>query len=161
VSPILIAWMAGSAAEDFSESERPAIISEALSSLQKMLNRKIHRPEAAYFHDWQADPFFRGAYSYVPVNAMRAREVFSKPLEDSFFGVKPPRRKDTAVPSTVQSPPDTGPRANFFELSSFAPLRRLSSLAFGGCQTFLQSLHQIHHRCPARLWRGGEWRWLA
>jgi monoamine oxidase len=85
VSPILIAWMAGSAAEDFSESERPAIISEALSSLQKMLNRKIPRPEAAYFHDWQADPFFRGAYSYVPVNAMRAREVFSKPLEETLF----------------------------------------------------------------------------
>ncbi len=82
ISPVLTAWMAGSAAEGFQSSD-PA--SEALRSLARILNRKVPRPEAVYFHDWQADPFFRGAYSYVPVNGLPAREKLSTPVEGTLF----------------------------------------------------------------------------
>jgi monoamine oxidase len=60
-------------------------VAEALSSLSRILNRKIPQPESVHFHDWHADPFFRGAYSYVPVNALPAREILSRPIENTLF----------------------------------------------------------------------------
>lgn len=56
-----------------------------LGSLARILDRKIPRPAAIYFHDWHGDPFFRGAYSYVPVNALPAREALSKPVDGTLF----------------------------------------------------------------------------
>jgi monoamine oxidase len=46
------------------------------------LNRLI---EAAYFHDWHADPFARGAYSYVPAGALPARKKLAQPVSDTLF----------------------------------------------------------------------------
>ena len=40
---------------------------------------------AAHFHDWHADPFFRGAYSYVPAGRMQAREKFATPVADTLY----------------------------------------------------------------------------
>jgi len=42
-------------------------------------------PEAVYFHDWRAEPFFRGAYSYVPAKALPARKSLAKPVDDTLF----------------------------------------------------------------------------
>jgi monoamine oxidase len=82
LAPVLTAWMAGSAAEQFQGSDP---VKEALASLSRILKRKVPRPEAVYFHDWQADPFFRGAYSYVPVKGLPARETLSKPVDGTLF----------------------------------------------------------------------------
>jgi monoamine oxidase len=41
--------------------------------------------EAAYFHDWQNDPFSRGAYSYGKVGADGAQQELSHPVEDTLF----------------------------------------------------------------------------
>ena len=57
----------------------------ALASLARILKRKIPRPDEIYFHDWHRNPFFRGAYSYVPVNGLRARENLAKPVADTLF----------------------------------------------------------------------------
>ena len=40
---------------------------------------------SAYFHDWQADPFARGAYSYVPAGALPAREKLAQPVEKTLY----------------------------------------------------------------------------
>ena len=56
-----------------------------MSSLRRILKRKIPSPETVYFHDWRADPFIRGAYSYAPANALPARKVLSRPIEDTLF----------------------------------------------------------------------------
>jgi monoamine oxidase len=32
-----------------------------------------------------ANPFFRGAYSYVPVNGFRARKALSSPVEETLY----------------------------------------------------------------------------
>jgi monoamine oxidase len=86
ISSVLTAWMAGSAAEDFpSCPEQGTVEAEALQSLQRILNRKVPRPQATHYHDWRADPFFRGAYSYVPVGRLPAREVLSKPVGNTLF----------------------------------------------------------------------------
>ena len=50
-----------------------------------MLKRKVPAPANVYFHDWQADPFFRGAYSYVPVHGMNARKALSTPVNQTLF----------------------------------------------------------------------------
>jgi monoamine oxidase len=40
---------------------------------------------ASYFHDWQADPFSRGAYSYVAVGGFDAPGLLARPLADTLF----------------------------------------------------------------------------
>jgi monoamine oxidase len=84
-SPLLTGWTAGSAADPLRSADQSALVTEALRSLARILNRKVPRPEAIYFHDWHADPFFRGAYSYVPVNALAARKALSKAVDDTLF----------------------------------------------------------------------------
>jgi hypothetical protein len=38
-----------------------------------------------YFHDWQADPFASGAYSYVPAKLKDAREHLAAPVDETLF----------------------------------------------------------------------------
>lgn len=85
ISPLLTAWTAGSAAEQFlglSESQMAAL---ALASLTRILGRSIPSPEAVYMHDWHADPLFRGAYSYTPVEGLAARKVLARPVDETLF----------------------------------------------------------------------------
>jgi monoamine oxidase len=85
ISPLLTGWMAGSAAERFRPSDRSQIAAEALASLARILDRRIPAPDAIHFHDWRNDPFFRGAYSYVPVNALAARKTLAEAVESTLF----------------------------------------------------------------------------
>lgn len=85
ISPLLTGWMAGSAADRLRSADETHILAAALESLGRILGRKVPRPEAAYFHNWRTDPFFRGAYSYVPVAALPAREVLARPVEGTLF----------------------------------------------------------------------------
>jgi monoamine oxidase len=41
--------------------------------------------EAEYFHNWQSDPFSRGAYSYGKVGADGAQEALASPVENTLF----------------------------------------------------------------------------
>lgn len=43
------------------------------------------RLEAAYVHDWQSDPFSRGAYSYAKVGAGGAQARLAAPVENTLF----------------------------------------------------------------------------
>jgi hypothetical protein len=36
-------------------------------------------------HDWQADPYAQGAYSYAPAGAVDASEKMAEPVEDTLF----------------------------------------------------------------------------
>jgi monoamine oxidase len=85
LSPLLTAWMAGSATDHFHAANAQEAAAAALESLKRILKRDIPRPEAFYFHDWQSDPFSRGAYSYVPVGGRGAREILAKPVSDTLF----------------------------------------------------------------------------
>jgi monoamine oxidase len=85
ISPLLTAWAAGSAADRLRGLDPTAIAALALQSLGRILNRPIPRPDAFHFHDWQADPLFRGAYSYVPVNGLAARLRLAQPVDNTLF----------------------------------------------------------------------------
>jgi monoamine oxidase len=41
--------------------------------------------QGAYYHDWQLDPFARGAYSYITVGGAAARAALAAPLADTLF----------------------------------------------------------------------------
>jgi monoamine oxidase len=39
----------------------------------------------SFTHDWQADPFARGAYSYAAVGGMNAAETLAAPVANTLF----------------------------------------------------------------------------
>ena len=82
-APVLTGWSAGPAADPLIGMSRSEIVASALSSLQQILGMPALEPRAAYFHDWQADPFTRGAYSYVPAGALAAHRVLAQPISDT------------------------------------------------------------------------------
>ena len=41
--------------------------------------------QAAFAHDWQADPFACGAYTYVVAGGAKARELLARPLRGTLF----------------------------------------------------------------------------
>jgi monoamine oxidase len=47
--------------------------------------RAADRLEGAHVHDWSADPFARGAYSYVTVGGRTARRRLAAPLAGTLF----------------------------------------------------------------------------
>jgi monoamine oxidase len=88
IAPVLTAWAGGSAADRLSAStngERAALVGLALQSLKAMLGRTVPDPAGVHFHDWDADPFCRGAYSYVKVNGTRARAVLRRPINRTLY----------------------------------------------------------------------------
>ena len=89
VSPLIAAWAGGPRATQFRNEDENAIVMRALADLAyvfEMPKSEIAaRLEAAYFHDWQRDPFAAGAYSYVRVGGSGARERLAEPVDDTLF----------------------------------------------------------------------------
>jgi monoamine oxidase len=87
-APLLTAWIAGPKAARLSMFETPHITRQALESLSAIFGGRPHSEfelEAAYLHNWQTDPFARGAYSYIAVGGAEARRTLAAPLEDTLF----------------------------------------------------------------------------
>jgi monoamine oxidase len=87
-APLLTAWIGGPKAARLSMSETPDIVRQALESLSALFGGRPHSEfelEAAYLHNWQTDPFARGAYSYIAVGGGNARSALAAPLEDTLF----------------------------------------------------------------------------
>jgi monoamine oxidase len=87
-APLLTAWIGGPKAARLSTSETPEIVRQALESLSTVFGGRAYSEfqlEAAYLHNWQTDPFARGAYSYVAVGGEDARSSLATPLEDTLF----------------------------------------------------------------------------
>lgn len=87
-APLLVAWAGGPKAMRLADAAKPEIIREALASLKSVFGEKAAieaQLETAYVHDWQRDPYARGAYSYVTVGGYGARKALSAPLRDTLF----------------------------------------------------------------------------
>jgi monoamine oxidase len=88
-APLLVAWAGGPRALRISSGASPEeIVRKALASLQVMFGRHVDIAgglEAYYYHDWQQDPFARGAYSYVTVGGSDARRSLALPIHDTLF----------------------------------------------------------------------------
>src|SRR5206468_1315498 len=68
-SPMITGWCAADCADQLSGMTEGRVIDKAVESLSALLQVEKSRVQAllvsAYFHDWDSDPFSRGAYSYV------------------------------------------------------------------------------------------------
>jgi monoamine oxidase len=88
-APVLVGWAGGPAALRLAELPVEERIERAVVALAGTLGvdrREVEsRLEAWYHHDWSADPFSRGAYSYVPVGGEDARAVLTEPVADTLF----------------------------------------------------------------------------
>jgi monoamine oxidase len=87
--PIITGWAPDHYAEQLSGKSQSFVVEKALRSLASSLKRKPSKLESlledAYFHDWQNDPFSRGAYSYGAVGADGAQRDLASPVEDTLF----------------------------------------------------------------------------
>ena len=88
-APLLTGWAGGPAAQALSFGEGRGVLVAALESLSQILgvDRKclLGELEAWHFHDWQADPFSRGAYSFVVAGGVGSQERLAKPVENTLF----------------------------------------------------------------------------
>lgn len=84
-APLLSAWMGGPRAARLGQRPEAEIVRAASDSAQSMFGGQPLELEAAYWHDWLADPFSRGAYSYVTVGGQKARRELAAPIHDTLF----------------------------------------------------------------------------
>jgi monoamine oxidase len=88
-APILTGWSPAASARQLSGQAEPAIVEEALRSLAAVLNvdpeMASQEARSAFVHDWQSDPFARGAYSYVCTGGADAPKRLAEPLDDTLF----------------------------------------------------------------------------
>jgi monoamine oxidase len=87
--PIITGWAPFRAGEILSGQPESYITQRALAALSKAVGVGVERLEswlaASYVHDWQTDPFSRGAYSYGKVGAVEAQQALSRSVEDTLF----------------------------------------------------------------------------
>jgi monoamine oxidase len=83
-APLLTCWAGGPKASRLTGSSEKTLLKHALASVRSVLGN-TDEPLAYRMHDWQADPFARGGYSYVKVGGTGAREELAEPLEETLF----------------------------------------------------------------------------
>jgi monoamine oxidase len=83
-APLLTAWAGGPKAQALTGKRPEVLLRHALTSVRSVLGA-IEEPQAFLVHDWQADPFARGGYSYVKVGGTDARKRLAEPLDDTLF----------------------------------------------------------------------------
>ncbi|MFO7276908.1 MAG: NAD(P)/FAD-dependent oxidoreductase [Pseudomonadota bacterium] len=87
-APVLTAWAGGPRAERLKGLALPELVDRAVRSAAAIFGRGIDiagELEAAWYHDWQRDPFARGAYSYVNTGCEAARRSLARPLGGRLF----------------------------------------------------------------------------
>lgn len=120
-TPILVAWAGGPKAEALTGLPKAKVVEHALTSLTALFRdrEKIEAElEGAWVHDWQRDPFARGAYAYDTVGGGDTlREQLAKPLMNTlFFGGEATGTEEVA---TVAGALESGIRAAGEVLASF------------------------------------------
>jgi monoamine oxidase len=87
--PILTGWAAGPNARAHTGRSKDEIVHSALKSLARIM--RIAEPELrrqmkrSFMHDWQEDPFSRGAYSYAAVGGMDAAKTLGAPVANTLY----------------------------------------------------------------------------
>ncbi len=89
LTPTLLGWVGGPRAVRLARHPDEVIAEQALEALGRVLGVSRGWLEARLnswqVHNWSADPFSRGAYSYVCVGGMAAPGQLAAPVEDTLF----------------------------------------------------------------------------
>jgi monoamine oxidase len=87
--PILTGWAAGPNAAVHTGRSQDEILHSAVRALARILEldeSKLRRHlTGTYMHDWQQDPFSRGAYSYASVGGIDAARALAAPVADTLY----------------------------------------------------------------------------
>lgn len=87
--PIITGWAPARSAESLAGINHDAIIDKALDSLSRLLSIDKSQIQShfsnAYFHDWDADPFSLGAYSYVKAGGEGCQRTLGSPIANMLF----------------------------------------------------------------------------
>lgn len=88
-SPIITGWAPFHCAERLADHDEEFVIHKATETLAKILrlqNQEIDGLLAsAHYHNWETDPYSRGAYSYVKAGGDTAQEELAASMEDTLF----------------------------------------------------------------------------
>jgi monoamine oxidase len=88
-APVLTGWSGGPGALALAAGGEAAIVDAALDVLSRAFRERRSRLErildATSWHDWDGDPFARGAYSYLAVGGRGAQKRLSTPFEGTIF----------------------------------------------------------------------------
>jgi monoamine oxidase len=83
-APLLTGWTGGPAAARINSRGRDGVVDSAIASIARLLDVRPARVRArlmdAWHHDWDADPFARGAYSYPVVGGEDASSRLARPV---------------------------------------------------------------------------------
>ncbi|MEO8431007.1 MAG: NAD(P)/FAD-dependent oxidoreductase [Acidobacteriota bacterium] len=108
-APILTAWAGGPAAQALSGLPEEELAGRAVETIARLLGVPRGRVgaslEAWRSHDWQGDPFSRGAYSYLGVGGVPARAVLARPVRGTLFfaGEATDREQSGTVAGAISS----------------------------------------------------------
>lgn len=87
--PIITGWAPAQSAERLAGMTEGRIVDKALDSLSSLLSMDKSEIQsqlnAAYFHDWDADPFSCGAYSYVKAGGEGCQSTLGAPLAGTLY----------------------------------------------------------------------------
>jgi len=112
-SPLVVAWAGGPRAAALSDRSQSDLIESARDGFGKLFGEaNLARREFQYgsMHDWDRDPFSRGAYSYVRVGAADARRNLARALDATLFFAGEATSLDNQG-GTVNGALETGQRA--------------------------------------------------
>jgi monoamine oxidase len=87
-APLLVGWAGGPKADALAGLPQAALVARALDDLRTLFGTDPDprdELEAAYTHDWQADPYACGSYSYVATGGGHARAALAAPIDDLLF----------------------------------------------------------------------------
>jgi monoamine oxidase len=93
-APLITGWAGGAKAAALTQriearADWRALLEESLGTLSRMYGieaQELHAKLISWHtHDWQADPYSRGAYSYAPAGALNASANMTLPVADTLF----------------------------------------------------------------------------
>ena len=87
-SSVIAAWCGGPHATQLAGLDESQLVKRALDSLAMLFGKRsriIGELRGVHIHDWQADPYACGAYSYVTVGGSSARKVLARPLAGTLY----------------------------------------------------------------------------
>lgn len=87
--PLLTGWVGGPRAQALNEKGQESVVAKGLQELSEIFDKPAREIEELLIgvchHNWSADPFSRGAYSYTPVGMSQMIDKLAAPIEDTLF----------------------------------------------------------------------------
>ncbi len=125
-SAVLVGWSASRRGERLSGRGDKFIGEKAVESLARIFNVPQPTIESSllswHVHDWQADPFARGSFSYMAVDGGNAQAELAEPISGTLFFAGEATQSD-GTHASVQGAIASGKRAAQEVLSVFKGVR--------------------------------------